>query len=85
MQRYFTTTHCFLQKQYADQDFILESLADKQFTRKELATFFVTSAEVVFFFDFGFAHAIQGTEPDGFIKIPRAEFRKYLKVNPYKV
>ncbi|MGZ3865320.1 MAG: hypothetical protein ACXVC6_06660 [Bacteroidia bacterium] len=72
-------------KEYADQDFIVEQLTGQQFTRKNLVNFYVTQTHVVLVYNFGFPHVIQGTEPDGFIKIARKDFRKYLKVNPYKI
>jgi hypothetical protein len=67
-----------------DDGFILEQLVDKKFTRKELSDFYITETDVVFVYSFGFPHVIQGAEPDGFIKIPKGEFRQYLKTNPYR-
>lgn len=69
----------------ADEDFNIDELLKVSFKKENLRDFYVTNTDVIFFFDFGFPHAIQGTEPDGFIKIKREEFRKYLKVNPYKI
>lgn len=73
------------EKILADQDFNTEELLSVSFKKENISVFYVTSADVVFVFDFSFPHAIQGTEPDGFIKIKREDFRKYLKVNPYKI
>ena len=72
-------------KESTCDDFISEQLEGKKFTQTELADFFVTETDIVFVFHFGFPHAILGAEPDGLVKISRTEFRKYLKVNPYKI
>ncbi|MGZ3864110.1 MAG: hypothetical protein ACXVPN_13455 [Bacteroidia bacterium] len=72
-------------KEYADQDFIIEQLIDKKFTRANLTDFYITATEVVLVYSFGFPHVIQGAEPDGLLKIKREDFRKYLKVNPFKI
>lgn len=72
-------------KEHATDDFVLEQLTDKKFTRADLSVCYITNTHVVFVFNFGFPHVIQSAEPDNFIKIPREEFRKYLKINPYSL
>jgi hypothetical protein len=72
-------------KEHECDDFILEQLEGKEFTRNEFADFYVTDTDVIFVYPFAFPHVLQGAEPDNLIKIPRADFRKYLQQNSYKL
>jgi hypothetical protein len=66
-------------------DVVSEQLEGKRFTKEDLPNYFVTKEHVVFSFVFGFPHVLLAAEPDGIIRVPRSQFRKYLKENPYKL
>ncbi len=66
-------------KQDNCDDMITEQLEGKKFTKESLANFFITEDDFVFVYFFGFPHVILGAEPDGQIKISKAEMKKYLR------
>ena len=49
-----------------------------KFTAEHLNTYFIEGDEIVFVYPFDFPHVIQALEPDGYIRLKKAEFNSFI-------